>query len=120
MGVGLVCLFLFTVIQPQYRMDRDRYHGFGYSMAGIYPTTVSFAGNLIEKYPIAWSFILTIASIGSIVMPSIIGKIAETAGIFYGMGSIVVVVFIDMVCILALVRYLKKTKSIILYEGDFI
>jgi len=44
-------------------------------------------------------------------MPSIIGKIAETAGIFYGMGSIVVVVFIDMVCILALVRYLKKQKS---------
>ena len=85
--------------------------GFGYSMAGIYPTTVSFAGNLIEKYPIAWSFILTIASIGSIVMPSIIGKIAETAGIFYGMGSIVVVVFIDMVCILALVRYLKKQNQ---------
>ena len=85
--------------------------GFGYSMAGIYPTTVSFAGNLIEKYPIAWSFILTIASIGSIVMPSIIGKIAETAGIFYGMGSIVIVVFIDMVCILALVRYLKKQNQ---------
>ena len=101
-------LFLFTVIQPQYRMDRDRYHGFRLQH---YPTTVSFAGNLIEKYPIAWSFILTIASIGSIVMPSIIGKIAETAGIFYGMGSIVVVVFIDMVCILALVRYLKKQNQ---------
>ena len=105
-------LFLFTVIQPQYRMDRDRYHGVsGTAWRGIYPTTVSFAGNLIEKYPIAWSFILTIASIGSIVMPSIIGKIAETAGIFYGMGSIVVVVFIDMVCILALVRYLKKQNQ---------
>ena len=47
----------------------------------------------------------------SIVMPSIIGKIAETAGIFYGMGSIVIVVFIDMVCILALVRYLKKQNQ---------
>lgn len=104
-------LFLFTVIQPQYRMVVIGIMGFGYSMAGIYPTTVSFAGNLIEKYPIAWSFILTIASIGSIVMPSIIGKIAETAGIFYGMGSIVVVVFIDMVCILALVRYLKKQNQ---------
>ena len=72
-------------------MDRDRYHGFRLQHGG--------------------NFILTIASIGSIVMPSIIGKIAETAGIFYGMGSIVVVVFIDMVCILALVRYLKKQNQ---------
>lgn len=82
--------------------------GFGYSMAGIYPTTVSFSGTLIEKYPLAWSFILTFASIGSIVMPSIIGRIAESAGIFYGMSSIVAVVFVDMGCIIGLVAYVAK------------
>ena len=82
MGAGLVCFFLFTVYSAASTVwIVIGIMGFGYSMAGIYPTTVSFAGNLIEKYPIAWSFILTIASIGSIVMPSIIGKIAETAGI---------------------------------------
>ena len=27
-GCRTCMLFLFTVIQPQYRMDRDRYHGF--------------------------------------------------------------------------------------------
>ena len=111
MGVGLVCFFFLLLFSRSTVWIVIGIMGFGYSMAGIYPTTVSFAGNLIEKYPIAWSFILTIASIGSIVMPSIIGKIAETAGIFYGMGSIVVVVFIDMVCILALVRYLKKQNQ---------
>ena len=42
---------------------------------------------------------LTMASMGSILMPSIIGKIAEAAGIFYGMSSIVAVVIIDMVLI---------------------
>ena len=111
MGIGLVCFFFLLLFSRSTVWIVIGIMGFGYSMAGIYPTTVSFAGNLIEKYPIAWSFILTIASIGSIVMPSIIGKIAETAGIFYGMGSIVVVVFIDMVCILALVRYLKKQNQ---------
>ena len=111
MGAGLVCFFFLLLFSRSTAWIVIGIMGFGYSMAGIYPTTVSFAGNLIEKYPIAWSFILTIASIGSIVMPSIIGKIAETAGIFYGMGSIVIVVFIDMVCILALVRYLKKQNQ---------
>ena len=100
MGVGLVCFFFLLLFSRSTVWIVIGIMGFGYSMAGIYPTTVSFAGNLIEKYPIA-----------SIVMPSIIGKIAETAGIFYGMGSIVVVVFIDMVCILALVRYLKKQNQ---------
>lgn len=74
--------------------------GFGYSMAGIYPTTVSVGGRIIKQYDMAWSFMLTMASLGSILMPSIIGKIAEHAGIFYGMSSIVVVVFIDLAFII--------------------
>ena len=84
--------------------------GFGYSMAGIYPTTVSFAGRLIQKYPISWSFMLTMASMGSIVMPSIIGRIAESAGIFYGMSSIVAVVIVDMIFIISLTTYVKGQK----------
>ena len=85
--------------------------GFGFSMAGIYPTIVSCAGNMIQKYPLAWSFILTSASIGSIAMPAIIGKIAETAGIYSGMSSVAVVVIIDFICILALVTYIKRAKK---------
>ena len=79
-------------------------------LAGIYPTTVSFAGHVIKKYPMAWSFMLTIASSGSIIMPSIIGKIAGNAGIFYGMSSIVIVVIIDMVLIMSLTSYMKRNN----------
>ena len=85
--------------------------GFGFSMAGIYPTTVSFTGNLIQKYPLARSFILTTASIGSILMPSIIGTIADTAGIYYGMSSIVVVVLIDLLFILGLAVYVSRLRK---------
>jgi len=85
--------------------------GFGFSMAGIYPTTVSFTGLIIQKYPMAWSYILTLASFGSILMPSIIGSIAETAGIYYGMSSIVAVVAIDLIFILVLNRYIKKHSA---------
>lgn len=108
MGIGLVLFFFLLLFSRSTLWIIIGIMGFGYSMAGIYPTTVSFSGALIEKYPLAWSFILTAASVGSIVMPSIIGKIAETSGIFFGMSSIVAVVFIDMVCIVGLVTYVGR------------
>lgn len=61
------------------------------------------------KYPWHGVFILTLASLGSIVMPSVIGKIAETAGIAVGMSSVAVVLVIDFICILALCAYSAKT-----------
>lgn len=111
MGFGLVLFFFLLLFSRSTAWIVFGIMGFGYSMAGIYPTTVSFSGQIIQKYPLAWSFILTLASIGSIVMPSIIGKIAETAGIFYGMSSIVAVVFIDLGCIIGLVVYISKEKK---------
>lgn len=110
MGAGLVLFFVILITGRSTPWIVVGIMGFGYSMAGIYPTTVSFSGELIQKYPLAWSFILTFASLGSILMPSIIGKIADAVGIFYGMSSIVVVVIIDMVCIGVLTAYVKKTK----------
>jgi fucose permease len=85
--------------------------GFGFTMAGIYPTTVSFSGSIIQKYPLAWSFILTIASLGSIIMPSIIGKIAETAGIAVGMSSVAFVILVDLVLIIVLCTYVGRKKK---------
>lgn len=111
MGVGIVLFFFLLLFSRSTPWIVFGIMGFGYSMAGIYPTTVSFSGGIIQKYPLAWSFILTLASIGSIVMPSIIGKIAETAGIFYGMSSIVAVVLIDLACIIGLVVYISKEKG---------
>ena len=108
MGIGLVAFFVLLLFGRTTPLIIFGIMGFGFSMAGIYPTTVSFTGLIIEKYPMAWSYILTLASFGSILMPSIIGSIAETAGIYYGMSSIVAVVVIDLIFILVLNRYIKK------------
>lgn len=110
MGVGLVIFFIVLITAKSTPQIVIGIIGFGYSMAGIYPTTVSFSGKLIQKYPISWSFILTLAGMGSILMPSIIGKIAEIAGIFSGMSSIVVVVIVDMLLIIGLTTYVKRKK----------
>lgn len=111
MGVGLVVFFLLLINSHTTPMIVLGIMGFGFSMAGIYPTTVSFSGKLIQKYPLAWSFILTIASFGSILMPSVIGKIAETSGIMAGMSSVAAAVVVDLVCIILLVTYVKKNKD---------
>lgn len=108
MGLGLVAFFIVLITSHNPVGIVIGIMGFGFSMAGIYPTTVSFSGDLIKRQPLAWSFILTLASFGSIVMPWLIGRIAESAGIVAGMSSVAVAVAIDFVCIIALRTYLLK------------
>ena len=112
MGVGIVLFFIVLILSRTTLPIIIGIMGFGFSMAGIYATTVSFAGELIRKYSLAWSFILTSASLGSIVMPTIVGVIAENFGIATGIGSIAIALFIDMVCIMVLVRFVKRTGHI--------
>lgn len=109
MGTGIVFFFFWLLLGKSTGMIVLGIIGFGYSMAGIYPTTVSFCGGLIKKYTMAWSFILTLASFGSIIMPTIIGRIAESAGIVYGMSSVAVVILVDFLLITTLNIYIKKT-----------
>ena len=108
MAIGLVSFFVLLLFAKSTLWIMVGIMGFGYSMAGIYPSAVSFAGHLNRRYNMSWSFMLTLASMGSILMPSVIGKIADTAGIVYGMSSIVVVIIIDMVFIGILTSYMRK------------
>ncbi len=102
MGVGIVLFFVLLLFARNTAFIVICIMGFGFSMAGIYPTTVSFCGDLIKKYSLSWSFILTIASFGSILMPSIIGRIAESYGIYPGICSIAVAVVLDLIFIIML------------------
>lgn len=111
MGFGFVGFFFWLLFSKSTVPIVIGIMGFGYSMAGIYPTTVSFCGGLIQKYSMAWSFILTLASLGSILMPMIIGRIAENVGIAYGMSSIVVVVLIDLALIMVLNFYIRRHQE---------
>ncbi len=108
MGFGIVFFFIVLILSKSTTPIVVGIMGFGFSMAGIYATTLSFAGELIKKYSLAWSFILTTASFGSILMPSIIGVIAENTNMATGMATVAIALFIDMILIFALVRFIKK------------
>lgn len=111
MGFGFVAFFFVLLFSRTTPLIMLGIMGFGFSMSGIYATTISFSGKLIEKYTMAWSFLLTLASMGSILMPTVIGAIADNAGIQTGMSSLVVVILIDICMILLLTEYAKKHKE---------
>lgn len=109
MGIGMIVFFVMLLFVRSTVLIIIAIAGFGLSMAGVYPTITSFGGNLMKQYPMCWSFILTGAGLGSILMPTIIGFIADSFGIYTGMCSIVVVVVIQMIFIMLLVN---NTKTI--------
>ena len=105
MGIGQIIFFILLLFSKTPVPIIIAIAGFGLSMAGVYPTIASFGGDIMKKYPMCWSYVLTGAALGSIIMPSIIGFLADSFGIYIGMCSIVIVVVIEMFIIIKLIRY---------------
>lgn len=55
--------------------------GLGFFFAGIYPTCVSSAGNVIKGSNTGMSMLLAIAALGGIITPQIVGVIADEMGL---------------------------------------
>ena len=74
--------------------------GLGFSMAGIYATTVSTVGNIIKSYPMAMGVLLMLGGVGAIIMPVITGALSDAYGILAGMGAIVVANVLMIICVI--------------------
>lgn len=85
--------------------------GLGFCMAGIYPTATSMMGDICGVYPLAMSILLTITGIGAIVMPSVIGWVAESFGITAGMYTMLAAVAVDLVLIFRNAAVMKAQKT---------
>jgi len=64
--------------------------GLGLSLSGMYGTTVSNAGDVFGRYPLAMGIFVTLSGFGSIITPSVIGTIAEYTGIRVSMRVLLV------------------------------
>ena len=62
--------------------------GVGLSMSGIYPTTLSTMPGKYNSSTVATGTCIAVASVGGIVMPMIIGAVAETSGLASGISLI--------------------------------
>ena len=60
----------------------------GFSMSGIYPTTLSTMEKKYNSSTVATGLCIGTATVGAIIMPSIVGTVAESAGIEGGIATI--------------------------------
>ena len=112
MGAGFLGFFLIVLFGRTLPVITFGIAGFGFSIAGIYPTTVALSGKAIDKYPLTWSVMLTVASFGAILMPSIIGTVADSAGIYAGISTIVIAIVLAVLFIFAnVLRCRKEDKA---------
>ncbi len=83
--------------------------GLGFCLSGIYASGLTNAGNIIKESKLAMSTILGIAGLGGMIMPFIIGLVAEKVGITGGM--ITIAFSAGMLFTLALINKLWKVKA---------
>ncbi|MDL2324575.1 MFS transporter [Ruminococcaceae bacterium OttesenSCG-928-A16] len=80
--------------------------GIGFSMAGIYPTTMASMPGTSSAVTIGLS--IGVASIGGIIMPSIVGSVADSIGLAGGISTVMVALGFMLLLMLAKVIWAKK------------
>ena len=80
--------------------------GFGFFLAGIYPTCVADAGPLIQGSTLGMSVLTAISAAGGIISPQLVGWAGDRIGIVAAMGILTVNVI--AVIFLAAVNTRKK------------
>ena len=88
MGAGCIVTYLGLMLARSQGAAILLLFLFAFSMAGMNPTAVAAAGRMTTVTSIA--ILLPAASLGAIVMPWVIGLVAETAGLTAGMASNIV------------------------------
>lgn len=97
---GTAAFYLLLLSTTNIKIITIAIMGLGYSMAGIYPTTVSTVGNVIKSYPMAMGVFLMLGGIGAIIMPIITGALSDAFGILAGMSAIVVAIVLMVICVI--------------------
>ncbi len=93
-SLGTIAFYLLLLSTKNVTVITIAIMGLGFSMAGIYPTTVSTVGSTIKAYPMSMGVLLMLGGIGAIIMPIITGILADAFGILAGMSAIVVAIIL--------------------------
>ena len=83
----------------------------GLSMGGIYPTTLSTMDKRFNQSTVATGTCIAVATFGAVIMPSVIGYIADNISISIALKAIVVPLFLMVV--LQLVKLLVSNRRVV-------
>lgn len=105
---GAAVFFIMMLLSGSIAMVTMAVAGLGLCMAGICPMIYSDAAIFTNTYPMATSMLLAIGSFGAILMPTIVGSLAERYGFNGGMSAILVTVL--LLVVFAKLNVLVKTR----------
>ncbi len=83
----------------------------GLSMGGIYPTTLSTMDKRFNQSTVATGTCIAVATFGAVIMPSVVGYIADNISISIALKAIVVPLFLMVV--LQLVKLLVSNRRVV-------
>ena len=86
LSVGMLFFFCCLVLSHSLLWMVAATVGFRLSVSGMYATSIANGGEIFQQYPFALGYYTTIAGSAGIVMPSVIGLLADCFGIRIGMS----------------------------------
>ena len=108
-SIGVAIFYALMLSSTTMTMVTISVAGLGLCMAGICPMIYSDAAIFTNAYPMATSLLLGIGSAGAIVMPTIVGSMAEKFGFTGGMSAILVTVV--LLVVFAVLNVVVKTRK---------
>lgn len=110
MGMTMLGFFVLMISTRDITWIMIGLMGIGLSMAGIYPTTVSTLSPEDASSTVAMGTLIATATIGGILMPGIVGVVAQRAGIAGGVASITISIVLMLLVIVAK-AYMSRTPA---------
>ncbi len=102
---AFLCLILLT---KDIRLITAGVIGMGFCMAGIYPTCVASIGNVVKGSASGIALFLAVAGVGGMVIPQLIGALADRIGMIGAVSFLIVDA--GIVIALALLSFLRARK----------
>lgn len=110
MGIGCIIFYICTIMAHTQLSAIVFLFAFAFFMAGMNPTAVASAGRMTSVT--SMGVMLPVASSGAIIMPWIIGIIAEHGGIELGMASNIIPCTAMLLFAIAVKRLQQKEQSL--------
>lgn len=110
MGIMMVTCFAVMMISQTTVMIVIGLLGLGFFMSGVYPTTLSTMDSRYNSSTVATGTCIASATVGGILMPIIIGEVAEVSGIAGGVATMSFAMFF-MILLMA-VKLIRGRKGL--------
>ncbi len=108
-SIGVVIFYALMLMSSSMLTVSIAVAGLGLCMSGINPMIYADAAIFTNTYPMATSLILCIGSAGAILMPTVVGSLAEVFGFTGGMSAILVTVV--LLAVFSFLNLVVKTRK---------